>query len=307
MNTPSGDLARSRRNHQSTIPAGLEDHALLLDALISIAIAQQDDTLWTPIERLFITTRSSFESDPGVYHDTREDRSDLFIRPRSFHDGATPSGVGMMTLVLTRMIKVTGEERWVEWSVEALKAVSASIESSPTSVANSTRALIALMTSRELVGDLYTFAGARAESENPNQQSTGPVTVYVSEDSVVVDDDTPASFSIALEIDEPYHIVGSDPGDSQAAKGLIPLRVGLIEGQGVAVYAQYPDSEPFGSGDEQIMINEGRIEFEVAVEKADGIGPTPGHPILGITFQPCSDTQCLAPITVRLPVELTIK
>lgn len=307
MKTPSGELARSRRNHQSAIPAGLEDHALLLDALINIAIAEQNDDLWTPIERLFISTRTHFESDPGVYHDTREDRSDLFIRPRSLHDGATPSGVGVMALVLARMIKVTGEERWVDWAVDALNAVSAAIQSNPISVANSTRSLMALMTSRDLVGDKYPFAGAMTSDESEQQKSTGPVTVFVSEDSVVVSEDTPAVFSIALEIAEPYHIIGSDPGNSEAAKGLIPLRVGLIEGQGVAVYAEYPEAQSFGEGEQLIMINEGRVEFEVAVEKADGIGPTPGHPILGITFQPCSDTACLAPITVRLPVELTIK
>jgi len=304
MRTPDGQLARSRRDHQSTIPAGLEDHSILLDALINIAVAESDDSLWTPIEQLFISSRKLFESTPGVYHDTREDRTDLFIRPRTLHDGATPSGVGVMALVMARMVEISGEDRWSDWAVDTLKGVSASIATNPISVANSTRALIAMMTQKDRIGDRYAFAGAADESQ-PAPKS--PVTVFVSEEEVVVSDDTPASFSVALEIDKPFHIVASDPGQTDAAKLLIPLRVGLIEGQGVAVYAQYPDGEPFGEGENQIAVHHGRIEFEVAIEKADGIGPTPGEPILGITFQPCDESQCLAPITVRLPVKLKIQ
>jgi len=203
------------------------------------------------------------------------------------------------------MVAISGEERWIDWAVESLNGVSSAIASNPISVANSTRALIEMMTMQDRIGSKYTFAGA-APSE-PNQQQQGPVTVFVSENKVAVTDDTPVSFSVALQIDEPYHIVASNPGETEAAKLLMPLRVGLIEGQGVAVYAQYPDGEPFGEGDAMIQVHHGRIEFEVAIEKADGIGPTPGEPVLGITFQPCNDTQCLAPVTVRLPIELTIQ
>ncbi len=303
LRTPDGELARSWRAHQSTIEAGLEDHALLLSAMMDLAIAENDDTLWTPIERLFITTRKHFESSPGVYHDTRSDRKDLFIRPRSLHDGATPSGVGVIALNNARMVRISGEDRWIEWAIQNLQGVSSSIANNPISVANSTRALIELMTQRERVGGAYEFAGASTEAPRP----ANPVAVYVSEDNVVVKDDHPASFSVALEIEEPFHIIAGDPGSSEAARSLIPLRVGLMEGQGVAVYAEYPEGEAFGKGDQQIMIHHGRIVFEVAIEKAEGIGPTPGDPVLGITFQTCNAEQCLQPVTVRLPVDLTIQ
>jgi len=305
MQTPDGQLARSRRDHQSTIPAGLEDHSILLEALINLAVAENDDSLWTPIERLFITARKHFESTPGVYHDTRKGRTDLFIRPRTLHDGATPSGVGVMALVMAQMVEISGEDRWNDWAVDSLKGVSAAIATNPISVANSTRALIAMMTQKDRIGDRYAFAGAATDQQQPAPK--GPVTVFVSEEEIVVTDDTPASFSVALEIDEPFHIVAADPGSTDAAKLLIPLRVGLTQGQGVAVYAQYPDGEPLGEGENLISVHHGRIEFEVAVEKADGIGPTPGEPILGITFQPCDESQCLAPVTVRLPIQLTIQ
>ncbi len=303
LRTPDGDLSRSWRAHKSEIAAGLEDHAMLLSAMIDLAVADNDDSLWTDIERLFITTRELFESAPGVFHDTRADRADLFIRPRSLHDGATPSGVGMMSLNYARMIGIASEDRWVEWSVQTLQGVSSSIASNPISVANSTRALISMMKDRERIGSAYDFAGA---SDTPTPPAN-PVSVYVSEDQISVGEDAPASFSVALEIDEPFHIVAADPGASEASKSLIPLRVGLIEGQGVAVYAEYPEGEAFGEGDQRINVHHGRIEFEVAIEKADGIGPTPGDPVLGITFQTCNQTQCTAPVTVRLPVELTIK
>ncbi|MFK7760232.1 MAG: thioredoxin domain-containing protein [Phycisphaerales bacterium] len=305
MRTSTGDLARSRREHRSEIPAGLEDHAALLIALIDVAQANNDDAMWTKIERLFITTRNEFESEPGIYHDTRENRTDLFIRPRSVHDGATPSGVGMMALVHAQMLSISPEPRWVDWAVPTLRGVSASIEHNPIGVANSTRALIAMIAHRDRIGDQYAFAGALSAEDITEPKR--PVKAFVSEESITVSDDTPASFSVALEIDDGYHIVSADPGNAEAATGLIPLRVGLISGQGIAVYAQYPDGEAFGQPNDQFMVHEGRIEFEVAIEKADGIGPTPGEPILGITFQACTDTQCLAPITAQLSVQVNIE
>ena len=218
LRTGDGSLARSRRNGQSTIPAGLEDHAMLLGALLDLVEADHDDGLWTQIERLFITIKNEFQSTPGTYHDTRADRSDLFVRSRTLHDGATPSGVGMMNLIHARMVGVSSEDRWIESAVDALEASSASIASNPIGVANSTRALIAMMKMKDRIGDRYSFAGAAEHAPQPRS----PVQVFVSEDSISVRDDFPGSFTVAIEINEGYHIVAADPGRERLREGPHP-------------------------------------------------------------------------------------
>src|SRR5690606_9227772 len=136
-----------------------------------------------------------------------------------------------------------------------------------------------------------------AKSGQPQSTSTpkakSPVVVLVSTDSITVSDDTPASFKVAIEIEPGNHTVAADPGDSNAAKSLLPLRVGLISGQGIAIYADYPKGTPYGLDSiGTFNINSRRIEFDVAIEKAPGVGATPGAPIIGVSFQACNDSTC---------------
>ena len=56
-----------------------------------------------------------------------------------------------------------------------------------------------------------------------------------------------------------------------------------------------------------VNVHTGRVEFTVALEHAPGVGATPGEPILGVTFQACTDTACQEPATVRLQVDVNIK
>ncbi len=134
-----------------------------------------------------------------------------------------------------------------------------------------------------------------------------PIEVFVSASTLTVADDLPASCMVALEINEGTHIVAALPGDSDAAKELFPLRVGLTQGQGIAVYADYPDGTPHTLEElGTFNTNTGRIEFEVAIEKAPGIGVAPGAPVIGISFQACDDSTCQGPQTIELAVEIVI-
>ena len=153
---------------------------------------------------------------------------------------------------------------------------------------------------------VYAFAGSGAAVES-TPPINSPVQVLVSTESLTVTDEDPASFKVAIEIDEGYHIVAANPGDSDAAKLLLPLRVGLTKGQGIAIFADYPAGESYGVDSVGTFnINSGRIEFDVMIEKAPGIGPTPGAPVIGISFQACNDSACQAPQTVELDIEINI-
>ncbi|MFG0313722.1 MAG: hypothetical protein ACF8LL_06015, partial [Phycisphaerales bacterium] len=139
------------------------------------------------------------------------------------------------------------------------------------------------------------------------ERSKSPVAVLVSTDEITVADETPATFKIRLQIEDGYHIAAADAGDSQAAKSLYPMRVGLISGQGIAVYADYPQGQPMGvQSVGEFNAHTGTLDFEVAIEKAPGIGASEGDPVLGISFQPCSDQACMQPQTVRLDIAVTI-
>ncbi|MFG0299251.1 MAG: protein-disulfide reductase DsbD domain-containing protein [Phycisphaerales bacterium JB047] len=163
-----------------------------------------------------------------------------------------------------------------------------------------------MLARRDRYHELLDFA--TNDGSDSLQRTKSPVAVLVSTDAFTVSDAAPASFKVALEIEPGYHIVTADPGEGEAAKSLYPLRAGLISGRDIAVYADYPQGEAMGTeAVGRFNAHTGRVEFDIAIEKAPGIGASPGKPVLGISFQACSDTECLQPQTVRLDIEITIE
>ncbi len=75
-------------------------------------------------------------------------------------------------------------------------------------------------------------------------------------------------------------------------------RVG--EQLGVAAYADYPSGEPW-TVDPSILVHKGTFELRIALERT---GPIIGQPLISITYQACTDTECLEPVTVELDVAL---
>ncbi|GJM19725.1 MAG: hypothetical protein DHS20C14_19380 [Phycisphaeraceae bacterium] len=307
MRDADGTLLRSYRIDRAHTPAFLEDYAFLLAGLLALhrsPLAAGDGHLAAAVD-LADAALAAFAEDSGdalVLHDTRAGQDDLFVRSRSTHDGAVPSGSGVFVGALLDLATQAGDDPWLARAVAALRGVSAAIADNPLGSVNLTRHLLRFMLAGKRVGALMDFDAAPVADA---AGSGGPVAVLADEERVRVGPNAPASFTLALEIADPYHIVAANPGP--AGEGLIPLRVGLVSGSGVAVYADYPDGSPYGvAGFGTINVHTGRVEFTVALEHAPGVGATPGEPVLGVTFQACTDDACLAPATVRLDVAIDL-
>ncbi len=310
IRTGDGQLARAWRDGHASIPALLEDYAFFIAAMLRLHAHSATRSLFPldEITALADEAHALFADDTGAYHDTRAHQPDLFVRARSVHDGALPSASGVMLHNLIELGRVTGEEVWRRRAADLLRSISPTLAGNPLGAINSTRALLAMLRDRSGYEGLIVFVAPGETGADEGRREQSPVKVFVTTDTLTVTDDAPASMRVALEIEPPHHIVAADPGDSEAARSLLPLRVGLISGQGVAVYADYPEGEPMGVDAVGVFnAHGGRVEFDIALEKADGIGATPGKPVLGISFQACSDTECLRPRTVRLAVDIVIE
>jgi len=317
MRDQNGGLLRVYRANVAKVPAVLEDYAMLIAGLIKLhqsPLARNQMPLDT-ITALADQAHELFADESGSYYDTRANQPDLFVRTRSFHDGAVPSAIGVMLNNLADLADLIAadESQSVIYKARAAKllnAMSPALASSPVSSINAARALIHMLEHEADYAKLGAFmpsaTGSSGRDNQPNPIAS-PVKVLVSTDTITVADDQPVSFKIALEIDKGYHIVAAEPGDSEAANLLLPLRVGLTKGQGIAIYADYPKGTEYGLDSVGTFnVNKDRIEFEVAIEKAPGVGPTPGVPIIGISFQACDDSTCQAPQTVELDIEIVI-
>lgn len=307
MRTDTGRLLRTRRNGRSSIEAPLEDHAFFAHALLSLARhdeANRDEWIGHATD-LARTAETLFGDGSGGYFDTDAGRDDLFVRARSTHDGATPAPAGVMLAVLVGLWEATGDDAWLGKSIAALASVSGAVDAAPVGTLNPVRALLRLMANPNALDGRYALATGDAPAPEP-KETKPPVTVLSNTDRVEVVPGTPSVFRVAAEIQPGFHIVAADPG--REGLPVVPLRVGLTRGSGVAVYADYPEGEPFGvEGVGTVNVHHGRIEFDVVLEHQPGVGASPGTPVLGVSFQACTDTDCRQPRTTELDIAVVIK
>ncbi|MCE2966269.1 MAG: thioredoxin domain-containing protein [Phycisphaerales bacterium] len=302
-----GSLARcARRGAVAESEAGLEDYASLALAFLALhrvgdrvsAPGRQD--LATAIALLDLAHERFHDASGGKgYFDTRDHRSDLFVRARSTYDGAIASSTSMMLDALDQVHELTGQPLWRDRLLGALAAHSPSIAESSIATANATRVLLRML--RRLgpaVRESLAAIGARPVSAP--QAAPGVRAILASEERVLVADDAPAQFSIRIELDDGYHINDAAAGEASGGK-VLPLRVGLRDGDGLKIYCDCPDGTAISGASHRVL--SGIIEMPVVIEK---VGAVTQKPVIVVTLQPCNDTHCLAPMHIELQVEIEV-
>ncbi len=310
----AGELRRSWRDGRLGPLGVLEDSGNVARGLLALHRARTHGAA-DPGERYLDAARAliaqaedAFGDGRGGFFDTRDGQSDLFVRTRTTHDGATPSGTGAMLAALTDLAMLTGEPSDRERALACVRSMRGAIHGSPVSTALATGALVRLI-GAGLVDDATVTDGEPESAPAPaTPAGFTPVEIYADAERIRPTPDEPAVFLLVMRIAEGYHVVAAEPtpGESGAGLGLQGFRTGLIpgSGSGVAVYANYPEGEVYRApveGSPEIRVYRGEVEITVAVERR---GETTGRPLLGATFQACSESECLRPVTVELDVAI---
>ena len=297
-----GTLLRSSRAGRAGTPAFLEDHAMLIAGLVELhracrAIdASADDRYLEAARRLAAVAREAFGAEGGGYFDTRAAQSDLFVRTRTTSDGAMASGSSAMIHALLALHEETGERAYLDDALGALRSVSADIAANPLSTSNATRALLRMLAMPEL-------AESEALGETPApavEPGFTPVEIFASTDRVQIGEDRPGEFTVRLRIADGFHVLAAEPGPG--GEGLVALRVHVVGGTGLNAYADYPMGGAYeGDAAAELLVHEGEVEFAIVVEAAEEWS---GRPVVAVTYQACTDTECLMPMTVELDVAI---
>lgn len=309
MHDDEGTLLRAYREGKAHTPAFLEDYGAVLCAMMAVVQALPDDAaeanaLIAAATTLADRAHADFADASGVFYDTREDQQDLFVRARAAYDGAMPSGSALMLNGLINLQTSVRSPDLAETAGGLLMGVSADISNSPVSAVHSIEALLRMIAAEDAGLRAQVDRAGAVQVAEPVNPTKSPVQIFASEEAVAVSPESPGVIHVEIRIEPGYHIMAADPGPG--GEDLIPLRAGLVSGQGVAVFADYPEGEVYGINDE-LRIHSGIVSFAIALEHAPGIGVGPGEPVLGITYQVCTDTECLKPSTVSLDVPITIK
>lgn len=305
MRDGEGNLLRSMRSDIGRIGGVLEDYAFLIEGLLLLHVAEAKlpslrvaailrEPLALARELTDRATRifgGAGGGAAGGFFDTRDGQSDLFVRSRSTHDGAIPSGASVMLANLVMLHELVGNGGYLDEARGSLASLSSAIAESPVGAANAVRSLLNLVQSGAVADGTAEPGEAEAGSK---KEGFTPVEIFATEERITVGKDRPGSLRLVLKIAPGYHINAAEPG----VKELVGLRVWIANGGGIAVYADYPRGEAYGP-DGAARVHHKSVEFDVAVEQT---GPITGRPLLAVTFQACTDRECLAPMTAELAV-----
>ncbi|MFG0283416.1 MAG: thioredoxin domain-containing protein [Phycisphaerales bacterium JB039] len=281
-------------------PAGtLEDYAWMLTAAVRLSAAlgrsgeeHESKRLLELCERLYGEAAKRFgdAQRPELFYDAPA--SDFFVRIRSTYDGATPCASSAMLGALVELAALAGGT-WTQRARDALAALSGAIAANPLATVNASRHLLRLLRLDPSLDAGVAPAPPAAEAES---EEFTPVEIYADRERVTVGPDAPGELKLALRI-APDHYIYSPETTEEAGS---PLRVHLVRGAGVRAYFDAPEGEPVGDGARALR---GEVELRIALERE---GELVGKPLLGVTFQACTEMACMAPTTVELDVAIDV-
>ena len=110
-----GRLLASHKDGDSRLPAYLDDHAFMVDALLHLLQANWNGQHLDMAIRLADLMLEHFiDSENGGFYFTANDHESLMHRPKPLADEATPSGNGVAALALQRLGYLLGETRYLD-------------------------------------------------------------------------------------------------------------------------------------------------------------------------------------------------
>jgi len=117
-----GYLKRSYREGKTSTEGYLEDYAMVIEGLLNLHQATFSGRWLKEAIRLAdIIVDEFWDESDGIFYDTGKRHQALFLRPRTTHDGATPSGSSSATLALMKISRLTGNQRLEKIAIKSLQ------------------------------------------------------------------------------------------------------------------------------------------------------------------------------------------
>jgi hypothetical protein len=162
-------LLRTYKDGEARLNAYLEDHAFLLEALLTLYEATFDARWFEEAQGLAETTIERFgDAERGGFFSTSGDHEQLIARRKEIGDHPIPSGNSAAALGLLRLEALTGERRYGEWAEGVPRLFAKAATGRPDAFAHLLRALdfdLAPVREVALIGDDLAELAAVVRSE----------------------------------------------------------------------------------------------------------------------------------------------
>jgi hypothetical protein len=122
MRDPDGRLLRTWKDDRAHIDAYLEDHAYLLEALLTLYEATFDPRWYAEARAMADTMIERFaDEEHGGFFTTAADHREGFARQKDLDDSPTPSGGASAAFGLLRLARLTGEFEYERHALDVLR------------------------------------------------------------------------------------------------------------------------------------------------------------------------------------------
>ena len=122
MRDDEGRLLRTYNRGQARLRAVLEDHAFLLEALLTLYEATFDPRWFAEAQALADTILERFhDPENGGFFSTADDHEQLIARRKDIDDNPIPAGQSAACLGLLRLGALTGEHRYEEAALGVIR------------------------------------------------------------------------------------------------------------------------------------------------------------------------------------------
>ena len=173
-----GRLLRTYKDGEGRLNAYLEDHAFLLEALLTLYEATFEQRWFEEARALADTTIARFgDPERGGFFSTSSDHEELIARRKEIGDHPIPSGNSAAALGLLRLEALTGERSYGERAEGVLRLFAKTAPRQPDAFAHLLRALdFQLEPTKEVAligGDLSALATVARSSYRPHMVLAG--------------------------------------------------------------------------------------------------------------------------------------
>jgi len=133
MKNERGFLLHRYKDGEAKYYGNLEDYSYMVWGLIELYYASFDiKYLKEAINMTNIMIKHFWDEKEGGFFMTPDFGEALIVRPKESYDGAIPSGNSVSAYNLLRLFKITGDNRYREYSIKTIRAFSEKIKSMPT-------------------------------------------------------------------------------------------------------------------------------------------------------------------------------
>jgi uncharacterized protein len=142
MRDPDGRLLRTYKDGEARLNGYLEDHAFLLEALLTLYEATFERRWFEEAQALANTMIERFgDREHGGFFSTSSDHEALIARRKEIGDHPIPSGNSAAALGLLRLEALSGERSYGEWAEGVLRLFAKAAPRQPDAFAHLLRAL----------------------------------------------------------------------------------------------------------------------------------------------------------------------